>query len=60
MKRIIENPVTQFNLLLIGTLMVIQLVHIHAHHKMDVDVHSYVFNFCRNNPDQCKRMLSEY
>ncbi|AGG54454.1 hypothetical protein CYWG_00170 [Cyanophage S-SSM6b] len=43
--RVLLHPVTQFNLLIIGFLSIIQIIHTHAHYKMEMDVHAY----CKNN-----------
>jgi len=53
MWKILKHPVTQFNLIIVGSFMLIQLAHTHAHYQMDTDVHGYVHNFCRRNPDKC-------
>ncbi len=47
------------NLCLFGSLGVIELIHIHAHHKMDMDVHSHVRQFCKKNADTCEGYISE-
>jgi len=54
---ILKSPITQFNLLVVGFLAIIQALHLHAHHTMDVDVDSYVHEFCRRNSDKCEKML---
>ena len=54
---ILKSPITQFNLLVVGSLVLIQSVHLHAHHTMEVDVDSYVTNFCKKNVDKCERIL---
>ena len=56
---IICHPVTVMNLCLFGSLGVIELIHIHAHHKMDMDVHSHVRQFCKKNADTCEGYISE-
>ena len=43
--RVLTHPVTQFNLLVCGSLGMIQIIHTHAHLQMEVDVHAY----CKNN-----------
>jgi hypothetical protein len=43
--RVLLHPVTQFNLLIVGFLSIIQIIHTHAHYKMEMDVHAY----CKNN-----------
>ena len=54
----IFHPVTVFNLCLLGSLGVIELIHTHAHHKMDIDVHSHVHQFCKKNPETCEGYIS--
>ena len=38
---------TVLNLCIVGSLGMIQVIHTHAHYKMEVDVHAY----CRNNAE---------
>ena len=54
--KVLLHPVTQFNLLIIGFLVIIQGMHLHAHHTMRVDVDSYVHRFLKKNPDKCKKI----
>ncbi len=42
---VITHPLTVCNLILFGSLGLIQVVHTNAHHKMEIDVHAY----CKNN-----------
>jgi len=51
MWKILKHPVTQFNLIIVGFLIVVQGLHTYAHYQMDRDVDSYVHNFLRKNPD---------
>ena len=44
-------------LVLFGSLAMIQLIHTHAHYKMDVDVDSYVTAFCKKNAEKCRRLV---
>jgi hypothetical protein len=55
--KVLMHPVTQVNICLIGFLCMIELIHLHAHHKMDLDVHGYVHNYCRKNRDACESLL---
>ena len=57
MKKILLSPVTHFNLVLVGFLILIQFVHTHAHKTMEVDVHSYVSNYCKKNLEECKSIV---
>ena len=43
----VTHPLTVLNLLIVGTVGMIQVIHTRAHHKMEIDVHSY----CRNNAE---------
>ena len=54
MKKILEvitHPVTYSNLLIIGTLILIEFFHTRAHYKMEVDVHGYCHQYEMNKPD---------
>ena len=55
MKKILTSPVTHFNLLIIGSLCLIQGIHTHAHHTMDTDPESYCYALYRNNSDLLNR-----
>jgi len=54
--KVLLHPVTQFNLLVVGFLILIQGMHLHAHHTMSVDVDSYVHRFLKKNPDACNKI----
>jgi len=54
--QVLLHPVTQFNLLVVGFLIIIQGLHTHAHYTMSVDTDAYVHNFLRKHPDMCDRM----
>ena len=58
LKKILFHPVTHFNLLIVGFLVLTQGMHIHAHYTMNVDADSYVFQFCKKNVDKCKRFIN--
>ena len=60
MKKILLSPITHFNLMLMGVLIFIGVLHEHTHRAMEVDVHGYVKQYCRANPDTCKSMDSDY
>ena len=52
MKKILEiitHPVTYANLLIIGTFILIEFFHTHAHYKMKIDVHGYCSQHESNN-----------
>jgi hypothetical protein len=59
MKRILLSPVTHFNVLLVGFLIIVGVLHNHAHYTMEVDADSYARAFCKKNPDECQRFLDE-
>ena len=47
MKKIINaitHPLTVCNLILVGSLVLIQIVHTRAHYMMKIDVHGYCAN----------------
>jgi len=58
LKAIVSSPITHFNVLVCGFLIAIQMVHTHAHYKMDIDVESYVAAFCKKNKTTCQRMVN--
>jgi len=45
------HPLTMINMLFVGTLGVIQLVHTRAHYTLDQDVHSHVTLAIKKNPE---------
>jgi len=51
MLKILKSPITQFNLLLLGAFIVVQVIHTHAHYQMDMDVDSYCTKFVRKNKE---------
>ena len=56
MKKIADaffHPVTVLNLLLVGSLGLIEVVHTRAHHILEADVHGHVHQFLRKNPETC-------
>jgi hypothetical protein len=57
LKKIIFSPVTHFNLLLVGLLLIVGVLHNQYHHSMEHDAHGFVRNFCQEN-DKCT--WSEY
>ena len=56
--KVIYNPATHFNLILVGCLFVIQLLHTHAHYTMEFDTDSYVRAFCKKNMKTCKNIVN--
>jgi hypothetical protein len=57
MKRILLSPVTQLNILIVGTLIIVGVMHNIYHYHMDEDVHGYVRKFCEKNPEKCQDIL---
>ena len=60
MKKILLSPVTHFNLMLVGILIFIGVLHEHTHRTMEHDVHGVVRQFCRANPETCKSIVTDY
>jgi hypothetical protein len=58
--KVLLHPITQFNLLVVGFLIVIQGLHLQAHYSMDLDVESYVTAFCKKNLEKCERIISNF
>ncbi len=59
--KILFHPVTLFNLLTVGVLIMIQSIHLHAHKTMEIDADSYVYNFCKKNVEKCESFIdSDY
>jgi hypothetical protein len=54
-RTILLHPVTHVNILSVGVLILIGALHNHAHHSMEIDADSFVFQWCRVNPEECKR-----
>ena len=55
MKKILTSPVTHFNLLVVGSLGIIQGIHLQAHYAMDSDPNSYCYSLYKKNPDLLNR-----
>ncbi len=51
MLKILFHPVTTFNLLIVGSLGMIELVHVRSHHTLEQDVHGHVHRALKNNPE---------
>ena len=45
--RILKSPVTYFNLMTIGVLIFIGVIHQAAHNNIEKDVHGYCYNYER-------------
>ena len=48
---VVFHPVTVMNLLFVGTLGMIELIHIRAHHTLEQDVHGHIHRALKNNPE---------
>ena len=59
LKTILNHPVTHFNILSIGLLIMIQTLHNHAHHTVESDVHGYVRKTLRENPELVKSICRD-
>ena len=57
MIKVLLHPVTLFNLLTVGVLIGIQSIHSHAHYTMEMDVDSYIYNFCKKNTERCEKFI---
>jgi len=53
--RTLIHPVTQMNLILVGFLILVQIIHTRAHHSYEVDVHGWHHQFMKLNPDACPK-----
>ena len=45
------HPVTLLNLLFVGALGMIELIHTKAHHTLEQDVHGHVHRALKKNPE---------
>jgi hypothetical protein len=50
---VFKNPLTQINVIVLGFLILVQMIHTRAHYSYEVDVHGYVHQFIEKNPDAC-------
>jgi|SaaInlV_120m_DNA_3_1039746.scaffolds.fasta_scaffold00833_11 hypothetical protein len=57
--KVLSHPVTLFNLIIVGFLTVVEVVHTHAHYRIEQDVHGHVHKFCKKNPVICVRMSND-
>ena len=53
--QILSSPITQSNFIIIGLLIMIQSLHIHAHNSIEADIDGYVKEYCKKNAEQCIR-----
>ena len=57
LKTILIHPVTHFNILTVGVLILIGMLHNHAHYSMEKDPDAYVLQWCQKNPEKCEQYL---
>ena len=53
---VIFHPVTMFNLLMIGCLGLIEVIHTKAHYDTEIDTHAHASQFLKKNPDMCDQI----
>ena len=56
---VVFHPVTVLNLLLVGSLGMIELIHTKAHHTIEVDVHGHVHRALQKNPELARSTCYE-
>lgn len=59
-KQVFSSPVTHFNVLVVGFLVMIQSLHMHTHFTMDMDPESFVRKFCKKNLTKCEYIISNF
>ena len=59
MLKILFHPVTTFNLLIVGSLGMIELVHVRSHHTLEQDVHGHVHRALKANPEMARSACYE-
>ena len=57
LKVAITSPVTHANLMMVRTLIMIGVLHNHAHYKMNMDADSYVRQWCRSSAENKKTCI---
>ena len=57
--QILSSPVTHFNVLIVGFLILVGVMHNHAHHTMEHDMHGVVRKYCTEKPFECAEYLPE-
>jgi len=50
----VMHPATHFNVMSIGVLIMIGVLHNHAHYAMNMDADSYVRQWCRSSAENKK------
>tara|TARA_B100000035_G_scaffold311537_1_gene321246 strand:+ start:3958 stop:4146 length:189 start_codon:yes stop_codon:yes gene_type:complete len=51
MQKILFHPVTIINIMICGSLGVIEYIHTRAHHTLETDVHGHVYRALQKNPE---------
>jgi hypothetical protein len=59
LKAAVMHPATHANLMMVGVLIMIGILHNHAHFSMDQDADSYVRQWCRSS-DENKKICRSY
>ena len=59
MLKVLFHPVTTFNLLLVGFIGLVEIVHTTAHYTVEFDVHGYVRKTLRENPELVKSICRD-
>ena len=54
---IVTHPVTHYNLISIGMLIAIGVLHNHAHYTMNMDADAYVRQWCRSSAENKKTCI---
>jgi len=57
---IITHPLTYTNLLIVGSLVMIETFHTHAHYKMEIDVHGHCKQYEMNEQSDITEYEEEY
>jgi len=57
--KVLFHPVTVINLLFVGSLGMIELIHIRAHHTLEQDVHGHVHRALKKNPELARSACYE-
>jgi hypothetical protein len=55
--RILTSPVTHFNVMSIGVVIMIGMLHNHAHYTMTMDADSYVRQWCKASAENQKTCI---
>ena len=57
LKRILLSPVPHFNIMIVGCLILVGVMHNNYHHQIEEDVHGYVRKFCEKNLEKCQDIV---